>query len=281
MKVEPWQDSSTVSSPVNECGARKTVATASSSSSPSRTRRPKVAVCERRSASGTPERGWKKRSQSVTASGPETRTMASAPLPAGVDRAQMVEGSRWVFIRGYCFMAKVAPDIKTPSGACRAIVSVFRPPRNPFGRKPRTITPTESLWGENLAQSLHREVCGAKNSHNHPNGNHVGRKTRTITPPRSLWGERLAQSPQRESCGAKTSHNRPNGKSVSRKPRTIGPTRWFWGEKLAQSLATEVFRPVVRRRISVILWLSLSLRLSVAVSESDGRPSAWGCLRGR
>jgi len=46
--------------------------------------------------------------------------------------------------------------------------------------------------------------------------------------------------------------------------------RRFWGEKLAQSLATEVFRPVVRRRISVILWLTLSLRLSVAVSESDG-----------
>ena len=93
MKVEPWQDSSTVSSPVNECGARKTVATASSSSSPLRTRRPKVAVCERRSASGAPERGIKKRSQSVTASGPETRTMANAPLPAGVDKAQMVEES--------------------------------------------------------------------------------------------------------------------------------------------------------------------------------------------
>ena len=240
MKVEPWQDSSTVSSPVNECGARKTVATASSSSSPSRTRRPKVAVCERRSASGTPERGWKKRSQSVIASGPETRTMASAPLPAGVDRAQMVEESRWVFIRGYCFMAKVAPDIETPSGACRAIVSVFRQPRNPFASKPRTNTPPGSLWLENLAQSPQRESCGTKNLHNHSNGNRVGRK-----------------------------------------PRTIGPMRRFWGEKLAQSLATEVFGPVVRRRISMILWLSHSLRLSVAVSESNGRPSAWGSLRGR
>ena len=162
-----------------------------------------------------------------------------------------------------------------------AIVSVFRPPRSPFARKPRTNTPPESLWPEKLAQSPHRKVCGAKTLHNHPNGNRVGRKPRTIAPTGSLWSERLAQSPHRKVCGAKTLHNRPNGKIVGRKPRTIGPTRWFWGEKLAQSLATEVFRPVVRRRISVILWLSHSLRLSVAVSESDGRPSAWGCLRGR
>ena len=169
MKVEPWQDSSTVSSPVNEWGARKTVATASSSSSPLRTRRPKVAVCERRSASGAPERGIKKRSQSTIASGPETRMMASAPLPAGVDRAQMVEESRWVFIRGYCFMAKVTPDIETQSGTCRAIVSVFCPPRSPFTSKPRTNTPPGSLWLENLAQSPHREVCGVKTSHKHPN----------------------------------------------------------------------------------------------------------------
>ena len=178
-------------------------------------------------------------------------------------------------------MAKVAPDIETQSGACRAIVSVFCPPRNPFASKPRTIAPTGSLWDEKLAQSAQRKVCGPKTSHNHPNGNRVGRKPRTIAPAESLWGERLAQSLQRESCGLKDSHNHPNGKIVGRKPRTIGPMRRFWGEKLAQSLATEVFGPVVRRRISVILWLSLSLRLSVAVSESDGRPSAWGCLRGR
>ena len=207
--------------------------------------------------------------------------MASAPLPAGVDRAQMVEESRWVFIRGYCFMAKVAPDIETQSGTCRAIVSVFCPPRSPFTSKPRTITPPGSLRGENLAQSLQRKVCGLKTSHNRPNGKIVGRKPRTITPTGIVWPENLAQSPHREVCGAKTSHNRPTGKSAGRKPRTIGPMRRFWGEKLAQSLATKVFRPVVRRRISVILWLSLSLRLSVAVSESDGRPSAWGCLRGR
>ena len=162
-----------------------------------------------------------------------------------------------------------------------AIVSVFRPPRSPFARKPRTITPPGSLRGERLAQTPHPKVCGLKTSHNHPNGNRVGRKPRTIAPAESLWGERLAQSLQRESCGLKDSHNHPNGKIVGRKPRTIGPMRRFWGEKLAQSLATEVFGPVVRRRISVILWLSLSLRLSVAVSESDGRPSAWGCLRSR
>ena len=162
-----------------------------------------------------------------------------------------------------------------------AIVSVFHPPRNPFARKTRSITPTGIVWAENLAQSLHRKVCGPKTSHNRPNGKIVGRKTRTITPTGLVWGERLAQSLQRKVCGAKTSHNRLTGKSVGRKPRTIGPTRWFWGERLAQSLATEVFRPVVRRRISMILWLSHSLRLAVAVSESDGRPSAWGCLRGR
>ena len=235
MKVEPWQDSSTVSSPVSECGARKTVATASSSSSPSRTRRPKVAVCERRSASGTPERGWKKRSQSVIASGPETRTMANAPLPAGVDKAQMVEKSRWVFIRGYCFMAKVAPDIETPSGACRAIVSVFHPPRSPFAPKTRTIAPTGRLWAERLAQTPHREVCGLKNSHNHSNGNRVGRKTCTIGPTESLWAENLAQSPQQEDCGPKPSHNRPTGKSAGRNPRTIGPTESLSAENLAQS----------------------------------------------
>ncbi len=162
-----------------------------------------------------------------------------------------------------------------------AIVSVFRPPRNPFAPKPRTIGPTGRLWGENLAQSLHRKVCGAKTSHNYSTGKSAGRKTRTITPPKSLWAENLAQSAQRESCGAKDSHNRPNGNRVGRKPHTIGPTRRFWGEKLAQSLATKVFGPVVRSRLSVILWLSHSLRLSVAVSESDGRSSAWGCLRGR
>lgn len=147
--------------------------------------------------------------------------MASAPLPAGVDRAQMVEESRWVFIRGYCFMAKVAPDIETPSGACRAIVSVFCPPRSPFARKSRTITPTGIVWPENLAQSTQRKVCGLKDSHNHPNGNRVGRKPRTITPPKSLRSENLAQSPHRKVCGLKTSHNRPNEMVLGRKTCSI------------------------------------------------------------
>ena len=216
MKVEPWQDSSTVSSPVNECGARKTVATASSSSSPSRTRRPKVAVCERRSASGTPERGVKKRSQSVIASSPETRTMANAPLPAGVDKAQMVEESRWVFIRGYCFMAKVAPDIETQSGTCRAIVSVFCPPRSPFTPKPRTNTPPGSLWLENLAQSPQRESCGPKTSHNRPNETVLGRKPRTIGPTGIVSTENLAQSAQRDGFGAKNLLNRWPRKCLGR-----------------------------------------------------------------
>lgn len=102
-----------------------------------------------------------------------------------------------------------------------AIVSVFRPPRSPFARKPRTIAPTERLWGENLAQSLQRKVCGAKNSHNRPTEKSVGRKTRTNTPPGSLWLEKLAQSLQRESCRLKTSHNRPNETVLGRKTCSI------------------------------------------------------------
>ena len=154
--------------------------------------------------------------------------MASAPLPAGVDRAQMVGESRWVFIRGYCFMAKVAPDIETPSGACRAIVSVFRQPRNPFASKPRTNTPPGSLWLENLAQSPQREDCGAKTSHNRPTGKSVGRKPRTITPTGIVWDEKLAQSLQRESCGPKTSHNRPNETVLGRKTCSIARHGSVW-----------------------------------------------------
>ena len=109
-----------------------------------------------------------------------------------------------------------------------AIVSVFRPPRSPFARKPRTIGPTGRLWGENLAQSPHREVCGAKTSHNHPNGNRVGRKPRTIGPPKSLWSERLAQSPQRKVCGLKTSHNRPNETVLGRNTCSIARHGSVW-----------------------------------------------------
>ena len=122
-------------------------------------------------------------------------------------------------------MAKVAPDIETQSGTCRAIVSVFRPPRSPFARKPRTIAPTKRLSGENLAQSPQREDCGVKTSHNHPNGNRVGRKPRTIAPPGSLWDENLAQSPQRKVCGLKTSHNRPNETVLGRKTCSIARHR--------------------------------------------------------
>ena len=156
-----------------------------------------------------------------------------------------------------------------------ATVSVFRPPQNPFGRKPCTIAPPESLWGENLAQSLQRESCGLKTSHNRPNGKSVERKTRTIAPPGSFWSERLAQSPHREVCGVKDSHNRPTGKLLERKTRTIAPTRWFWREKLAQSAATKVFRPVVRRRQSTILWVIRSLRLSDQKRLDEGQPSAF------
>ena len=102
-----------------------------------------------------------------------------------------------------------------------AIVSVFCPPRSPFARKPRTITSPESLWAENLAQTPHREVCGLKTSHNHPNGNRVGRKTCTITPTGRLWDEKLAQSAQRRVCGLKTSHNRPNETVLGRNTCSI------------------------------------------------------------
>ena len=106
-----------------------------------------------------------------------------------------------------------------------AIVSVFCPPRSPFARKPRTIAPPESLWGEHLAQSLHRKVCGAKTSHNRSNGKSVGRKPRTIGPTESLWGERFAQSPQRKACGAKDSHYWPNEMVLGRKTCSIARHR--------------------------------------------------------
>ena len=144
-----------------------------------------------------------------------------------------------------------------------------------MARKTRTNAPPRSLWRERLAQSPQRDGFGAKNSHNHPNEMVLARKTRTIAPPESLWLERLAQSPHREVCGLKNSHNRPNGKSVERKTRTIGPTRWFWREKLAQSAATKVFRPVVRRRQSTILWVIRSLRLSDQKRLDEGQPSAF------
>lgn len=102
-----------------------------------------------------------------------------------------------------------------------AIVSVFRPPRSPFARKPRTNAPTESLRGENLAQSPHRKVCGVKTSHNRPNRKIVGRKPRTIAPTERLSAENLAQSLQRELCGLKTSHNRPNETVLGRKTCSI------------------------------------------------------------
>ena len=88
---------------------------------------------------------------------------------------------------------------------------------------------------ENLAQSPHRKVCGAKISHNRPTEKSAGRKPRAITPTGIMWGENLAQSPQREDCGAKTSHNHSNGNRVGRKTRTITPTESLSAENLAQS----------------------------------------------
>ena len=68
-----------------------------------------------------------------------------------------------------------------------AIVSVFCPPRSPFTSKPRTNTPTGIVWDENLAQSLHRESCGLKDSHNRPNETVLGRKTCSIARHESVW----------------------------------------------------------------------------------------------
>ena len=95
-----------------------------------------------------------------------------------------------------------------------AIVSVFRPPRSPFARKPRTIT--------------QREVCGLKTSHNRPTGKSVGRKPRTITPTGIVWPENLAQSPQRKVCGLKDSHNRPNETVLGRKTCSIARHGSVW-----------------------------------------------------
>ena len=131
------------------------------------------------------------------------------------------------------------------------------------------------LANDCLAQSPHRDGFGAKDSHNRPTGKSVARKTRTSAPPRSLWAERLAQSLHREVCGSKDSRNRPNGKFLERKTRTISPTRWFWSERLAQSAVTKVFRPVVRRRQSTILWVIRSLRLSIQKRLDEGQPSAF------
>ena len=125
-------------------------------------------------------------------------------------------------------MAKVAPDIETPSGACRAIASVFRPPRSPFAPKTRTIAPPESLSAEKLAQSPQRDGFGAKTSHNHSNGNRVGRKPRTIAPTRWFWGENLAQSLHRKVCGAKDSHYWPNEMVLERKTCSIACHGSVW-----------------------------------------------------
>ena len=142
-------------------------------------------------------------------------------------------------------------------------------------RKTRTIAPPGSLWLERLAQSPQRDGFGAKDSHKRSTEKSVARKIRTITPTRWFWSERLAQSAHREVCGAKDSHNRSTEKSVARKTRTITPTRWFWRERLAQSAATKVFRPVVRRRQSAILWVIRSLRLSDQKRLDEGQPSAF------
>ena len=104
---------------------------------------------------------------------------------------------------------------------CGTKTSHNRPNGKIVGRKPRTITPPKSLWGENLAQSPQRESCGTKNLHNRPTGKSVGRKPRTIAPTGRLWGENLAQSPQRKGCRPKDSHNRPNEMVLGRKTCSI------------------------------------------------------------
>ena len=109
-----------------------------------------------------------------------------------------------------------------------AIVSVFCPPRSPFARKPHTITPTESLWAENLAQSLQRKVCGAKTSRNRPTGKSAGRKPRTIAPTGIVSAENLAQLPHRKVCGLKTSRNRPNETVLGRKTCSIARHGSVW-----------------------------------------------------
>ena len=70
---------------------------------------------------------------------------------------------------------------------CRPKDSHNRPNRNRVERKPRTITPPESLRAERLAQSLQRKVCGPKDSHNRPNETVLERKTCSIARHGSVW----------------------------------------------------------------------------------------------
>ena len=119
-------------------------------------------------------------------------------------------------------------DRSTAQSLFGATVSVFRPPRSPFARKPRTITPTGIVWDEKLAQSAQRKVCRPKTSHNRPNGKVVSRKPRTITPTGSLRAENLAQSAQRKVCGLKTSHNWPNETVLGRKTCSIACHESVW-----------------------------------------------------
>ena len=135
----------------------------------------------------------------------------------------------------WCFHGKGSPRYRNPirclSRHCLCFLPATKsicpktshnhPNGKIVGRKTCTITPPESLWGERLAQSPHRKVCGAKTSHNHPTGKSVGRKPRTIAPTERLSAENLAQSLQRESCGLKTSHNRPNETVLGRKTCSI------------------------------------------------------------
>ena len=88
--LEPWTDSSTTSSPVNEDGARNTVATPSSSISLTRIgsmTRPNLAVCPGVSASLFP---CQILSVIAMACGPLTRMTAIPPMPGGVEIAQIV-----------------------------------------------------------------------------------------------------------------------------------------------------------------------------------------------
>ena len=88
-RYPPWVVISRRSSPVNEAGATKRVAITSSSSEPSLG----STTCVRIACLATRGAGRRRRSAISATSGPESRTIASAPRPGAVAIAAMVRPS--------------------------------------------------------------------------------------------------------------------------------------------------------------------------------------------
>ena len=94
----PWQDISTLSSPVNEWGAWNTVISTSSSSSPLFMIRPKCTVLAGTLVSFLSVGDVNTWSVIVIHPLPDKRIMASAPIPGGVEIAQIIS-----LLINFCF----------------------------------------------------------------------------------------------------------------------------------------------------------------------------------